>query len=879
MDDGERNKQPPRPQASPPRSQAIHRGSPTPSSSARSLVPPSRTGSDVADVESILRSWGADTSGVDDDASRTLLGGSFGGPNDAASLAGVLGAGWLVDGTGTGGSITSLGGGFADPYNLTGAGMGSSALDRRGSFDASRAAGASSGGGSGHRRAASVGGRLLPSATSAAPPPPVPPPPPQCASRGANLSPRSPAVLETKKSGSSLLAGGESALHDAARITDWATVLDLSRSNPDAAKYVGPDGWSALHHACDRRCPHVDVMEALLTAHPGAIVTTNDKGWTPLHRASRNKTPVDVVRLLLERYPELGRKAAGMRCGEGRSPLHYALLYDAPEGVVELLLRADPDAVLDGDRGGVTPLALVWDRYADGFEGKRTLQLLLRPFEAADPLEEALMRQRGTIKAAEDKVREALASDAPQCRSLRRRWERSNLLLRAYFRFPTESASEGGGSSRKWRALHAASAIRCHPQLFLLARAVHPDQALEDDEGDLIEGRSGPRTALHLAASSQQGGLLGKAVIRTLIGLNPEAAGREDGTSGDLPLHAMASNDRKLRWAEYGFQVVYDAHPEALSRTNRRGMTPLHCATARADGFGCALTAAHGSSDYVEPAVDPESIVQNLIHLDGGAAASVPDSTGRLPLHHLAERGESWDADARSLLAAHPQGASARSAPPSAQLPLHAACSNPGAHPCLLKGLVEAHPRAASVPDGPGRLPLHVAVSTRARWDDGVAAVHAAYPPAVRERESSSRGWTALHSAAASGSDPSDRSVIEKLVGLHPGSASETDGEGRTPLHLACSGGRSWDDGGVGVVFAADPSAALVADGHGMLPLHAAAMRGKGAGVSGGDASAGGEMADAEHDGGCGGPASREDIEAVEVMFNLLLAQPSTLQV
>ncbi|EJK72996.1 hypothetical protein THAOC_05412, partial [Thalassiosira oceanica] len=145
----------------------------------------------------------------------------------------------------------------------------------------------------------------------------------------------------------------------------------------------------------------------------------------------------------------------------------------------------------------------------------------------------------------------------------------------------------------------------------------------------------------------------------------------------------MAGNDRKTRWIEDGFRAVYDACPEALARTNRRGMTPLHLATARADGVGCA---AH--QDGHEAAAVPQSIVQNLIQLDGGAAASVPDATGRLPLHHLAERGEGWDADARSVLAAHPRGASARAGPPSSQLPLHAACANPGAHPCLLKGLV-----------------------------------------------------------------------------------------------------------------------------------------------------------------------------------------------
>ncbi|EJK50178.1 hypothetical protein THAOC_30874, partial [Thalassiosira oceanica] len=112
---------------------------------------------------------------------------------------------------------------------------------------------------------------------------------------------------------------------------------------------------------------------------------------------------------------------------------------------------------------------------------------------------------------------------------------------------------------------------------------------------------------------------------------------------------------------------------------------------------------------------------------------------------------------------------------------------------------------------------------------------------------------TALHFAASSGTDPSDRSVIERLVDLHPSSASRADGGGRTPLHLACAGRRSWDDGGVGSVFAADPSAALVADGSGMLPLHAAAMRGKAEGGGG----TGGRTPPAVPPGGRGGRRAR----------------------
>jgi len=115
--------------------------------------------------------------------------------------------------------------------------------------------------------------------------------------------------------------GFSSAIHDAARITNWVLVAELSKSDPRAAAYAGPNYWTALHHACSRRCPHADVVESLLGAYPQALVETDDRGWTPLHQACRFKAPRDVVRLLLRAYPELGKRAACMRNGEGRSAL------------------------------------------------------------------------------------------------------------------------------------------------------------------------------------------------------------------------------------------------------------------------------------------------------------------------------------------------------------------------------------------------------------------------------------------------------------------------------------------------------------------------------------------------------------------------------
>jgi hypothetical protein len=150
-----------------------------------------------------------------------------------------------------------------------------------------------------------------------------------------------------------------SVIHDAARITDWDRVLQLCESDPEAAEYSGRDGWTALHHACNRRCPRPEVVEALIRAYPEALLQEEDKGWLPLHYACRFKAPKAVVRLLLHMVPESGEIAVSTRDRQGRTPLYYAVRYDAPPGVVGLLLTVDPSAVLEADQHDESPLGLV----------------------------------------------------------------------------------------------------------------------------------------------------------------------------------------------------------------------------------------------------------------------------------------------------------------------------------------------------------------------------------------------------------------------------------------------------------------------------------------------------------------------------------------
>ena len=673
--------------------------------------------------------------------------------------------------------------------------------------------------------------------------------------------------------------GFSSAIHDAARITNWQLVAELSKSDPKAAEYIGPHCWTALHHACSRRCPHADVIDSLLSAYPEALVKTDDRGWTPLHQACRFKAPKDVVRLLLRAYPELGKRAACMRNSEGRSALWLALRYDAPKGVADMLLQADPGAVLDEDREGGSPLTLVWDDYANSFQGKRTLQVLLRTFENEGPDSPDDDDAQQRIATAERNAKQAMTKSAPACKELQSKWNKAITLLKAYFQFPPEDSDNP--TTRKWRVLHAVSAIKCHPTLFLLARALYPEQANEVDENDLLPGngrdahslpdpqsqdrrRSSNRTALHFAAMSP---LEGRTVIKTLLKLNPGAARHVDGY-GSLPLHLLARNDKQLQWTQDGLQDVYNAYPDASSCRDGFGRTPLHCAASAAGHY--SRSSSTTTQETRGEGNELRSVIQNLVE-SSDTAASIADNSGRLPLHYIAEKAEEWNADAQAILNAHPAAAQTRSgALTYNQLPLHMAASSTDARPSLMMYLVNANPRAASLMDSKGRLPLHlVCNSGRSTWDRGIEAIYSAYTHAVTTPEASQRQWTVLHTVLANIS--ASRDFIEHVLNLNPNAASVADGDGKYPLHIACGTNRQWEEGGVRVIFDANPSAALVEDNDGLLPFQITAMR-----------SCVTHPADLDvlkDDDGGDEDAEEEDLSVLETMYNLLNAQPSIIQV
>jgi ankyrin repeat protein len=607
-----------------------------------------------------------------------------------------------------------------------------------------------------------------------------------------------------------------SVIHDAARITDWNRVLSLCQSNPEFASYAGRDGWTALHHACNRRCPRPEVAEALINAYPAALLQEEEKGWLPLHYACRFKAPKSVVNLLLYLFPESGKAAVAKVDRLGRTPLYYAVRYDAPPGVVGLLLQVDPSAVLEEDQNDESPLALVWDSWAEKLEGKRLINNFL-PGGFPEP-EDTTAEQRAIL------LHERLQREP----KLRRRWQKVNMLLKAAFGFPVEDSFDDGDDNsldstnvtsvqRVWRVVHATAAVKCHLSLFLLACALHPEQAKMFDENDLrrpgdlevSESSRAHQTALHLAASSNAGGEAGKTVLITLLSLNQEAAEVQDGISGSLPLHRMVENPRKQDWPNHA-GILYHFYPRAVQIHDLQGKLPLHRAAA-----------AIRHVERVDNSEDRSVIVQ-LVRAYPQATLQT-DRAGCLPFHYIASHAQVWDDDVESVLGVNRNAVQARAGIEfNNRLPIHMASANSQSKESLLQKLIQLHPRGAAIPDSQGKLPLHLVCENGKEWESGgVRAIYEAFPNAVRQSEMNSRGWLPLHIAAACPHSSAD--LFKKLIEVYPEAAHEPDSQGCYPLHLACSAGKGWNEG-LQILFDANASALSICDKRQRLPFHIAAF-------------------------------------------------------
>ena len=129
----------------------------------------------------------------------------------------------------------------------------------------------------------------------------------------------------------------------------WDELIGLVRGPEGRDRAMERDeyGQLALHEAVFYRAP-VEVVRALLDAFPQGAQATCGGGHLALHFALDRGAPMEVVRALLDAYPQ----GAQVADSDGCLALHFAASNGVPVEVVRALLDAYPEGAqaTDSDR-------------------------------------------------------------------------------------------------------------------------------------------------------------------------------------------------------------------------------------------------------------------------------------------------------------------------------------------------------------------------------------------------------------------------------------------------------------------------------------------------------------------------------------------------
>lgn len=304
------------------------------------------------------------------------------------------------------------------------------------------------------------------------------------------------------------------------RARDWEGTRHRAFTHPWDAQYRTYSGSNStpLHLVCLYRAP-CDVVQAVLDAHPEALMTTDTEGWTPLHVAFLYGADEQTSLLLIRRG---GANVASMQSRLVGSPLHVACRHGVSTRVLRELIKTNPSMVRIANESGTKPATLLWNEYAK------------------NPANEKVLYSSGTIDTKDPGIAKFV--------------DRIQLLLNAATGRDTDSSQP--------ILLHEVVAFQSDLDLSLvvpLAVRLYPDQiSTRDTNGNL---------PLHIAASSpaqrkrQYMRLVVQDAVDVLVSSYPTAA-RVPNREGRLPLHLALACGRRT-W-NTGICALVDTAPQAL---------------------------------------------------------------------------------------------------------------------------------------------------------------------------------------------------------------------------------------------------------------------------------------------------------------------------
>lgn len=176
------------------------------------------------------------------------------------------------------------------------------------------------------------------------------------------------------------------------RVRRWMWAHPVFEERRAAAFFRGQNDATPLHLICKLHNPPDDIVQALVEAAPDTTAWTDTHGWLPLHHACANGASPEVIKLLIDAFPEgklqqdnqkrtplhfystrnndnpanmalnaellSDTGAAELADGGGMLPLHYACAYGTHPAVLQVIADAYPMSLQAQENHGRTPMHL-----------------------------------------------------------------------------------------------------------------------------------------------------------------------------------------------------------------------------------------------------------------------------------------------------------------------------------------------------------------------------------------------------------------------------------------------------------------------------------------------------------------------------------------
>jgi ankyrin repeat protein len=372
-------------------------------------------------------------------------------------------------------------------------------------------------------------------------------------------------------------------------------IMMLVNANPEATKVQDNYGHLPLHEALRYQASN-EIILLLLHANPDAVFwPDNAKGMTPLHYACRFKASKKVVQILIDAAqrsdsvahvkhlppPQRASAICSLPCKRGQSPLWYALCHDAPDGIVELLLVHYPLAGIM--LGGLeeSPLNYFWDSTITNL-GERVLAMVQQLIPSAS---QDQPNQSSKVPTSEDILQNLSQSKDKHVKDFYNAYLKAATMIQAAYRAFSKEEEECQGHIALTTAntdlfqyiLHALARLggcHIHPTLWDITISIFSSQVSQKDR------------------------------------------------HGNLPLHYV------LAPCTFCAHVAEQRRQQLLQVTNNLSSGKLEEEFTLSSNY----TSASTITTPTVTVISVKSIALTLLTLYP-EAASIPDSTGRYPLH------------------------------------------------------------------------------------------------------------------------------------------------------------------------------------------------------------------------------------------------------